>query len=80
MNHQYRQVYKKSHKDPGFRRVNKMTVLFNSHELKAFEKYCHRFGVRNKSRFMRETIITAILEKFDSHYPSLFDDQPTLFS
>jgi len=56
-----------------------MTILFNSHELRAFEKYCHRFGVRNKSRFMRETIITAILEKFDSHYPSLFDDQPGLF-
>lgn len=66
-------------KDPDFKRINKMTILFNTHELKAFEHYCHRFGVRNKSRFMRETIISAILQKFDSYYPSLFDDQLGLF-
>ena len=29
---------------------------------------------------MRETIITAILQKFDEDYPSLFEDQPNLFA
>lgn len=56
-----------------------MTILLNSHELKAFEQYCSRFGVKNKSKFIRETIITTILQKFDNHYPTLFDDQPGLF-
>ena len=71
---------RKNAKNPGFKRINKMTILFNNPELKAFENYCSRFGVKNRSRFMRETIITVILQKFDNHYPSLFDDQPGLFS
>jgi len=29
---------------------------------------------------MREAIITEILKQFDKDYPSLFDDQPNLFT
>jgi hypothetical protein len=30
--------------------------------------------VANRSKFMRETIVTAILKQFDKDYPSLFDN------
>jgi len=53
-------------------RINKKTILFNNRELKAIESYCRKYGIHNRSRFMREAIITSILRKFDDDYPTLF--------
>lgn len=62
------------------KRINRKQILFNNRELKAIDKYCERFKVPNQSAFMREAIITAILERFDNHLPSLFEEEPNLFS
>ncbi len=59
------------------KRKNKMHFLFNDLELEAFEKYCRKYKIKNKSRFIRETIITEILGQFDRDYPSLFDNPET---
>lgn len=61
-------------------RSNKKMLCFNNLELKAINHYCKKYHVKNKSKFMRETIIKSILSHFDRDYPSLFDNQPTLFS
>ena len=53
-------------------RVNKKTILFNNRELKAIENYCEKYRIGNRSKFMREAIITSILKKFDEDYPTLF--------
>ena len=53
-------------------RKNQKAIRFNNKELKAIESYCKRYRIQNRSKFMREAIITAILKKFD-------DDSPTLF-
>ena len=53
-------------------RTNKKTILFNNRELKAIESYCEKYHIHNRSKFMRETIITCILKKFDDDYPTLF--------
>ena len=66
-------------KDQNLVRANQKTILFNNHELKAIEKYCKQFGIKNKSKFMREAIITEVLKRFDQNYPSLFDSQLSLF-
>lgn len=69
------------YKDPNLKRVNPHVIRFNNRELSAINKFCRRYKINNKSKFMRETIITEILKKFDEDYPTLFDDeQPTLFS
>ena len=53
-------------------RINKKSILFNNRELKAIESYCHKYRIGNRSKFMREAIITSILKKFDDDYPTLF--------
>jgi len=57
-----------------------MSLLFNNRELKAIEAYCDKYKIKNRSKFMRETILTKILMKFDEDYPSLFEfEKPNLF-
>jgi len=53
-------------------RINKKSILFNNKELKAIESYCRKYRIVNRSKFMREAIITSILKKFDDDYPTLF--------
>lgn len=49
-------------------------------ESKAIDHFCNKFRIKNRSKFMREAIITEVLRKFDANYPTLFEDsQLTLF-
>ena len=59
-------------KDTDLMRINKKSILFNNRELKAIETYCEKYRINNKSKFMREVILTSILKKFDEDYPTLF--------
>jgi len=59
-------------KDVDLLRFNKKTILFNNRELKAIENYCRNYHINNRSKFMREAVITFILKKLDEDYPSLF--------
>ncbi len=61
------------HKELDLKRINTKVIKFNNKELNAIEVYCKRYRISNKSRFMRETIITAILKKFDDDYPTLWE-------
>jgi len=55
--------------------------MLNNRELKALVIYCHRYRVKNKSEFLRETIMKAILQRFETENPSLWEDhEPTLFN
>ena len=55
------------------KRINSKVIKFNNKELNAIEYYCKKYRINNKSRFMRETIITAIIKKFDDDYPTLWE-------
>ncbi len=55
------------------RRKHEIKFLFNDLELEAFNKYCKKYKKDNKSKFIRETIMTEVLQQFDRDYPSLFD-------
>ena len=65
------------HLEDDLKRVNTKAIKFNNKELNAIEVYCKKYRINNKSRFMRETIIMAILKKFNDDYPTLWTD-PTL--
>jgi len=55
--------------------------MLNNREQRALNIYCNRFRVKNKSSFLRETIMTAILKRFDEELPSLWEEgDPNLFS
>lgn len=55
-------------------RKNKTSFLFNDLEKEALDKFCKKYNIKNKSKFMREAIITNILKQFDQDYPSLFEE------
>jgi len=59
-------------KDADLLRIKKRSILFNNREWDVIESYCRRYRINNRSKFMREAIITSILKKFDDDYPTLF--------
>ncbi|MEN8202510.1 MAG: hypothetical protein ABFS28_07945 [Bacteroidota bacterium] len=67
-------------KDEKLRRTNRTTILFNQREQEAINLYCEKYEIRNKSKFMREAIMTEVLKRFDEDYPTLFEfEKPNLF-
>lgn len=62
------------------RRTKRSSILFNQRENEALNLYCEKYKIKNKSKFMRELIMTEILKKFDEDYPTLFEfEKPNLF-
>jgi hypothetical protein len=55
--------------------------MLNNREMRAFGIYCSRFRVKNKSEFLRETIMKAILKRFEDEHPTLWEEnEPDLFN
>ncbi len=48
------------------------SILFNEKELSLINQYCEKYSVRNKSAFIRNIVISHILEQLDDNYPRLF--------
>ena len=69
-----------NNKDEKLRRTFRTSLLFNRREKDAMNLYCEKYKIKNKSKFMREAIMTEILKKFDEDYPTLFEfEKPNLF-
>jgi len=69
------------YKEDRLRRTNRLSLMLNNREMRALGIYCNRYRIKNKSEFLRETIMKAILKKFDEEHPSLWEDtEPTLFN
>ena len=69
------------YKEEGQKRNNRLSLMLNSRELRALSIYCNRYRVRNKSEFMRSTIMKAILKRFEDEHPTLWEEsEPTLFN
>jgi hypothetical protein len=55
--------------------------MLNNREMRALGIYCSRYRVKNKSEFLRETVMKAILKRFEEEHPTLWEEpEPTLFS
>jgi len=69
------------YKEDGLRRKNRLSLMLNNKEMRAIGIYCSRYRVKNKSEFMRATIMKAIIKRFDEEYPTLWEEsEPTLFN
>jgi len=69
------------YKEEYLRRTNKLSLMLNNREMRAVGVYCNRYRVKNKSEFFRETIMKAILKRFEEEHPSLWElNEPTLFN
>jgi hypothetical protein len=55
--------------------------MLNNREMRALGIYCNRYRVKNKSEFLRATIMKAILKRFEEEHPTLWEEnEPTLFN
>ncbi len=55
--------------------------MLNSREMRAIGVYCNRYRVRNRSEFFRETVMKAILKRFEDEHPTLWEEsEPNLFN
>lgn len=57
---------------PAATRKNRVAIMLNDEELKALNRFISTYKVKNKSKFVRETLMTTILKKFDEDHPTLF--------
>jgi hypothetical protein len=68
-------------KEERLRRTNRLSLMLNDRELRALGIYCSRYRVKNKSEFLRETIMKAILKRFEEEHPTLWEEsEPSLFN
>ncbi len=62
-------------KDNNLVRKYRICIKFNEKELKVIDKYCKKYNIENRSRFIREAVMKAIIEQMvEQDYPKLFDD------
>ena len=54
-------------------RENGIAILLNESEQRALDRFCERYGITNRSKLVRETLMRAILQKIESDQPTLFD-------
>jgi len=54
-------------------RTHKHLFTLNDAENRVFNRFLQKYKVTNKSRFIRETLITSILRKLEKDSPTLFD-------
>ena len=54
-------------------REYRISLLLNESEQRTLDKFCEKYGVANRSRLIRETLMLAILKQLDKDQPTLFD-------
>ena len=54
-------------------REHRVSILLNNKEQQMLERFCEQYGVSNRSRLIRETLMRAILKQLDQDQPTLFD-------
>lgn len=61
-------------KPPKMNRTNKITFSLNDKEMRVLKQFCEKYKIEKRSRFLRETIMRAVLNKFSEDYPTLFNE------
>ncbi|MDO9152480.1 MAG: hypothetical protein Q7U47_02020 [Paludibacter sp.] len=54
-------------------RTHRHFFTLNDEENKALNRYISKYKVKNKSKFIRETLMIAVIKKFEADHPTLFD-------
>jgi len=60
-------------RESSLKRNHRTAFLLNDKEKEAMESYCRKNKIKNKSKFMRETLMKTVMDHFLDDYPTLFD-------
>ena len=52
----------------------RLTCLVSDDEMRIVDSYLRKYGIENKSRWMRETLLAFIHRNLDHDYPTLFNE------
>ncbi len=63
-----------TYKEEPLRRTNRLSMMLNSREIKALGVYCNRYRIKNKSEFLRTTVMKEIIKKFEEEHPTLWEE------
>ena len=61
--------------EEAFKRRHRLTIQLNDHEIEALELYCKKYRVKNRSAFVRESIMRVVMDRFLEDYPTLFEKE-----
>ncbi|MDR0421357.1 MAG: hypothetical protein LBH30_07935 [Prevotellaceae bacterium] len=53
-------------------RTHRQTITFNDIEMDVIKNFCCKYKITKRTKFFRETIISAILQKIEENHPTLF--------
>ncbi len=56
------------------KRMMRLTCFLNEQEYEFIDNYLKRYKIKNKSRWLRETLLLAIYKEIEGNYPTLFDE------
>lgn len=56
------------------KREQRMTCLMSEEEMRFVGRYLERYKITNKSRWLRETVLTFIYRNMEEDYPTLFGE------
>jgi hypothetical protein len=54
-------------------RTHRQIFCLNNEENKALNRYISKYKIKNKSKFIRETLMVAIIRRLENDNPTLFD-------
>lgn len=55
-------------------RHSRLVCLVSDEEMRFIDNYLRKYKIENKSRWMRETLLTFIHQNLDQDYPTLFNE------
>ncbi|MDG5799168.1 hypothetical protein QA597_02200 [Marinilabiliaceae bacterium ANBcel2] len=64
-----------TNKNSSLKRKHKASFTLNDKELEAIEVYCKKYKIKNRSKFLRESVLKTVMIKFFEDYPTLFEKQ-----
>lgn len=71
-----KKVSKKEEKAPkqkSLPRTHQLLIPLNDAEMRMFDRYIRENKITNKSKFVRETLMLAVLKQLEADSPTLFD-------
>lgn len=55
-------------------RKQRMVCLMSEEELQIVNRYLKKYQIRNKARWLRETVLAFIRQNMEDDYPTLFNE------
>ena len=56
-------------------RSNRVVLSLNDREMAIMNRFYNKYKITNKTKWMRETLIVAILKKLEADAPTLFSEE-----